>query len=166
MAQRKTQMENQPAMKVGIIGIGQVGLVLMTNIHKANNTQFILSAVCDTRPEIGQLVPQGVTFTREAAEVVKSCDVIMTCLPRAQDVKTVWERSIKDNLSKGQYWIDHTSSIHSQNEQLDREVTCLGAQFIEAPITGGLTALKRGEMCCLVAGKRTAVYRMKSLLKI
>ena len=30
----------------------------------------------------------------------------------------------------------------------------------------GLTALKRGEMCCLVAGKRTAVYRMKSLLKI
>ena len=94
-------MENQPAMKVGIIGIGQVGLVLMTNIHKANNTQFILSAVCDTRPEIGQLVPQGVTFTREAAEVVKSCDVIMTCLPRAQDVKTVWERSIKDNLSKG-----------------------------------------------------------------
>ena len=57
-------------------------------------------------------------------------------------------------LRKDSIWIDHSTTDYGQNVGFNEEVSKKGAHFLEAPITGGLHALKKGQMAVWVAGDR------------
>ena len=51
-------------------------------------------------------------------------------------------------------WIDHSTTDHEQNKVFAAALEEVGGELLEAPITGGLEALKKGQMAVWVAGNK------------
>ena len=51
-------------------------------------------------------------------------------------------------------WIDHSTTDHEQNKVFAAALESVGSELLEAPITGGLEALKKGQMAVWVAGNK------------
>ena len=62
---------------------------------------------------------------------------------------------ILQGLTEGKVWIDHSTTDYNQMMEFNEMVKAKGAYAIEAPITGGLAALKKGQMTVLLAGDET-----------
>jgi 3-hydroxyisobutyrate dehydrogenase-like beta-hydroxyacid dehydrogenase len=57
---------------------------------------------------------------------------------------------------QGKVWIDHTTTDFEQNFEFEKALAEKGAFLLEAPITGGLDALRKGQMAVWVAGNKDA----------
>ena len=75
-------------------------------------------------------------------------------MPKPPDVKLCFEgdAGILSGLSKEKIWVDHSTTDYTQMMEFNKLVTDKGAWAVEAPITGGLEALKKGQMTVFIAG--------------
>ena len=64
---------------------------------------------------------------------------------------------IMEGLSKDKIWIDHSTTDYEQMMDFNEQVITKQAVAIEAPVTGGLEALKKGQMTVLLAGPEERV---------
>ena len=87
-------------------------------------------------------------------------------LPKPPHVKAAFEGAdgILAGLDMGKVWVDHSTTDFNQNEEMDKAVKAKGANFLEAPITGGMDALRKGQMAVWVAGDKDAYAKVKSVL--
>lgn len=78
----------------------------------------------------------------------------ISALPKPPDVKLCFEgdAGILSGLSKEKIWVDHSTTDYTQMMEFNKLVTDKGAWAVEAPITGGLEALKKGQMTVFIAG--------------
>ena len=94
--------------------------------------------------------------SKTPAEMVSETDVVFTALPMPQHVKAVFEGSegLLAGMSEGKVWIDHSTTDYEQTVDLNAEVVKKGGRMLEAPVTGGLEALKKGQMTVFMAGDK------------
>ena len=100
-------------------------------------------------------------------EVAKAVDVIFTVLPMPQHVKAVFEGDdgLLAGLTEGKVWIDHSTTDYEQTEDMNEEVIKQGAKMLEAPVTGGLEALKKGQMTVFLAGEKPIADEMMPMME-
>ena len=77
-------------------------------------------------------------------------------LPKPVNVKAVFEGEdgLLEGLSEGKIWVDHSTTDYEQMMQFNELVKGKKASVMEAPITGGLEALKKGQMTVFMAGEK------------
>ncbi|XP_064122548.1 2-(hydroxymethyl)glutarate dehydrogenase-like [Macrobrachium nipponense] len=148
--------------RVGVIGCGQVGNAICHNLTRKG---YNVVAACDTDASKLDAIPSSIKRLVTPADVVKASEVIFTCLPKPPNVRTVAEGpdGILGSLSKGQVWIDHSTTEFEQTEIYMEEVKKLGGHMLESPITGGLEALQKGQMIALVGGDKAVVDAVQPL---
>ena len=81
---------------------------------------------------------------------------VFTALPMPQHVKAVFEgeEGLLAGMREGKVWIDHSTTDYEQTVELNSEVLKKGGRMLEAPVTGGLEALKKGQMTVFLAGDK------------
>lgn len=150
--------------KIGIIGIGQVGAAVAGNLLQKG---YQVTAVSD--PEASRLshLPPSVTRCGSPAEVLSLSDVVLTCLPKPNHVKAVAEGSdgLLKNFPAGKVWIDHSTTEYEQTVEYMAEVEGKGGYMLESPITGGLDALRKGQMVAYVGGRKDVTDAMMPVLE-
>ncbi|KAG7168010.1 3-hydroxyisobutyrate dehydrogenase-like 2 [Homarus americanus] len=67
-------------------------------------------------------------------------------------------------LSKDKVWIDHSTTDSDQTMVYSEEAQKVGAYVLEAPITGGLASLKKGQMVVHLGGDKRVADAMTPLL--
>ena len=77
-------------------------------------------------------------------------------MPKPANVKAVFEGEdgLLKGLSEGKIWVDHSTTDYEQMMQFNELVKDKNASVMEAPITGGLEALKKGQMTVFMAGEK------------
>ena len=87
-------------------------------------------------------------------------------LPKPMHVKAASEGpdGILSGLSSGKVWVDHSTTDHRQSKGFESAAASAGAAFLEAPITGGMDALRKGQMVAHVGGDRAAFDRVRPVL--
>ena len=55
------------------------------------------------------------------------------------------------SLQPGSIWVDHSTTDFNQNYEFSKQAAAKEAHILEAPITGGLEALKKGQMAVWVS---------------
>ena len=87
-------------------------------------------------------------------------------LPKPPDVlkAATGSNGILAGLKNGSVWIDHSTTSYEQNLMFEEEASKKGAHILESPITGGLEALKKGQMAVWVAGDVEAYKKTKAIL--
>ena len=120
-----------------------------------------MTSVLDLNTSLCSRFPDCKT-SKSPAEMVMETDVVFTALPMPQHVKAVFEgeSGLLAGMSEGKVWIDHSTTDYEQTVELNNEVVKKGGRMLEAPVTGGLEALKKGQMTVFLAGDQGWDWRV------
>lgn len=148
--------------KIGIIGMGNVGAAVATNLIAKN---YKVEIVMDKDQSACSRFKQC-QVAKTPQEVTEKSDIVISALPMPKHVKEVFAGTsgILSGLCSEKIWIDHSTTDYNQMMSFNEQVAAKGAFAIEAPITGGLEALKKGQMTVLMAGNEQKVAEVKPLM--
>ncbi|KAK7069189.1 hypothetical protein SK128_023779 [Halocaridina rubra] len=150
--------------KIGIVGCGNVGNAVAHNLVK--NGYNVVAAFDTDSTTVGQM-PMGIAHAKTPREVTEMTDVIVTGLPKPPNVKAAAEGpdGILTALKNDKVWIDHSTTDFQQTRVFSERARSQGGHVLEAPITGGLEALKKGQMVVHLGGDKEVAEAMEPLLK-
>ena len=155
-------------MKIGFIGLGNMGAPMALNLLKAGIELIVFDVV---HKNIDSVVQQS-NQKAAAAPSVKALaqhklDLILTMLPAAQHVRSVYLGSdgLLENVASGVLLID-SSTIDPQTA---REVSGLaktkGNTMLDAPVSGGTGGAQAGTLTFMVGGDESVFNTHKSLFE-
>jgi 3-hydroxyisobutyrate dehydrogenase len=150
---------------VGFVGVGNMGWPMAANLLKGG---FSVS-VADARREVAHNFVQqlGGTAPDTLAQLAATSDVVVTMLPTSAHVGTVLEGG-EDNvlagLKPGGIVVDMTSGQPEVTQALAAKVAAAGGVLIDAPVSGGVTRARTGELAIMVGGPKEAIARARPVL--
>jgi 3-hydroxyisobutyrate dehydrogenase-like beta-hydroxyacid dehydrogenase len=99
-------------MKVGFIGVGQMGIHMARNIRKAGFDLVVHDASKDAA---ARLLESGAEWAGTPAAVAESCRMVITCLPTPQIVEDVvlGPSGLKNGWQAGDVYIDMSTNAPS-----------------------------------------------------
>jgi len=152
-------------MKIGFIGLGNVGIGLAGSLTRAGH-KIIINDLDRSKAE--PLLQQGAIWAGSPAETAEGVDVLITCLPSSEAVNTVLtgENGAFSALSPGSIWVEMGTNIGSEILRLAQIGIERGIETLEAPITGGIHLVKSGDVTILCGGKLEVLGRVKPLLEV
>jgi len=150
-------------LKVGLVGMGHVGNAVCNNLLRKG---YNVTAMNDIKTENCRGFPDSIAVKNTAREVAEMSDIVVSGLPKPPDVykAATGPDGILEGLQKGSIWIDHSTTDYNQNLYFEEEASKKDCHVLEAPITGGLEALKKGQMAVWVAGDEEAYKISKPVL--
>jgi 3-hydroxyisobutyrate dehydrogenase len=160
-------------LRVGFIGIGNMGWPMAKNILKAGNN--VLQAdhklhVFDLDKKLlAKFVKEepNSLATAEAAAVAKASNVIVTMLPTGPIVRAVVLDMLESGaLAKDTIIVDMSSSEPSGTRQLAEHLATHGITLIDAPVSGGIPGAQAGTLTLMIGSNdEKAVERVTPVLQ-
>ena len=136
------------------------------NLQKGGHNLFLhsRSGVKDTA-----LIDGGGTECSSPAEVATAAEFIITMLPNTPDVEAVLfgEHGIAAGLTrKGKLVIDMSSIAPLATKAFAKRIRELGADYLDAPVSGGDVGAKNATLTIMVGGSEEAFARAKPLFEL
>jgi 3-hydroxyisobutyrate dehydrogenase-like beta-hydroxyacid dehydrogenase len=141
-------------VKVGFIGVGNMGGPMCRNIIKRSNHAV---TVFDLNPgAVKTCTDLGASAAKSIAEVTKAADVVMTSLPMPRDVEAValGESGILANINAEQTYIDLSTNAPSMVKKIGAAMAAKGIPMLDAPVSGGTTGAEAATIAIMVGGDR------------
>ncbi|TDN62765.1 2-hydroxy-3-oxopropionate reductase [Paraburkholderia sp. BL10I2N1] len=147
--------------KAGFIGLGIMGKPMAANLLKngVSLAAFTRSGVPD------DLKQAGAVACDSPAAVAAHADVIFIMVPDTPDVERVLfdEQGLADALRPGQTVVDMSSISPMATREFAARVQKHGAEYLDAPVSGGEVGAKAGSLTIMVGGKQASFDRVKPL---
>jgi 3-hydroxyisobutyrate dehydrogenase len=152
-------------MRVGFIGVGQLGQHLAANVLRA---AFPL-VVHDRHPDAAAaLLAVGATWAGSPRDAAAAADTVITCLPSPAAVASVvaGDSGVLAGLQSGGTWIDMSTNDHHEVQRLAALAAARGIACLEAPVTGGVHKAAAAAITVLVGGERAVYEAHLPLLRV
>jgi 3-hydroxyisobutyrate dehydrogenase len=151
---------------VGFVGVGNMGWPMATCLHRAG---FTLS-VNDVRREVADnFVQQVGGFAPDSLrDLAAKSDVVITMLPTSAIVRHVLatgEDTLMAGLRPGTIVIEMSSGEPTVTQELAERVRELGAELIDAPVSGGVPRARTGELAIMAGGDGAVIDRVLPVLE-
>ncbi len=150
-------------MKVGFIGLGIMGAPMAGHLLAAGHELFVNSR--SKYP--ADITQRGATICEAPAAVAKNSEVVIIMVPDTPDVEKVLfgKGGVAEGLSKGKLVIDMSSISPIATKDFAKRVNALGADYLDAPVSGGEVGAKAGSLTIMVGGPDAAFARAKPLFE-
>ncbi|MGJ8605779.1 MAG: NAD(P)-dependent oxidoreductase [Marivita sp.] len=148
--------------RIGVIGAGLMGAGMASCLLRTGHPVIVLAN--RNRAPIDALVQQGATEADSAETLVQTCDVVLTCLPKADTVLALANQLVP-MVRPDQVWIDTTSSTPEASITIANMLAAQGAIFADAPVTGGPPQASSGELASLVGCAEAHFPLIQSLVQ-
>ena len=155
------------ALKVGFIGVGNMGSPMAGNILK----QSFPMIVFDLNPKaMENLVQAGATKAGSAGEVVDNSEIVLTSLPASPDVEATYLEpgGLVDRARPGTILIDLSSVLPSTPRRIEPRAKARGVHFLEAPVSGGVSGgvsgARAATLAIMVGGDAEPLSRARPVL--
>lgn len=158
-------MAHLDGWKVGFIGLGLMGKHMARNLYAAGACVVIhnrSSAIID------ELTAEGMTPTTSPLDVAKRSSVILLMLTNTPAVESVLSGidGLLDGLSDGDIVIDMSTTKVPTTRELAAAVRAKGAEYIDAPVSGGTTGAKAGTLTIMAGGTATAIECVEPIFDV
>lgn len=149
---------------VGFIGLGVMGRPMAAHLQRGGHRLFF-HVRREPPPEI---VASGAIACPSAREVAARAETIILMLPNTPDVQSVifGPEGLAAALGPGKLVIDMSSISPGATRDFARRVTSLGAQYLDAPVSGGETGAKAGTLTIMVGGPQESFARALPLFQL
>lgn len=150
-------------MKVGFIGLGIMGTPMALHLVNKGHQLFV-----HTRSQVPEAVTAaGGVRVDSAAAVAREAEVIFTMVPDTPDVEAVLfgKNGVAEGLSKGKVVVDMSSISPMATKAFAKRINELGADYIDAPVSGGEVGAKAGTLTIMCGGDAAVFERVKPLLE-
>lgn len=150
--------------KVGLIGVGNMGLGMSRNILKAGHEL----TVYDVRPEpLETLAQEGARAAASPREVGAAADTVFIMVLNVAQVKEalLTERGLLAGLKPGATIICTATIGRSQVIEVAELVTAKGVNMVDAPVSGGAPGASAGTLTMMVAAQNETFAASKLVLE-
>ena len=156
-------MPDQPA--VGFIGLGIMGGPMALNLLRAGYPLVVHNR---TRAKEEPLVSEGAAAAASPREVAAASDVVITMLPDSPDVEAVYlgHDGVIAGARDGQLLIDMSSIAPAVARSVSSAARDLGADALDAPVSGGDVGAREGTLSIMVGGPEDAFERARPLFEV
>lgn len=143
--------------KVGFVGLGAMGSVMSPLLVKAGYQVFGYDIIANIDESSG--VKQLDTLDDFA-----QFDSIIFMLPNSKIVSEVVTKLLEINTKS--ILIDMSSSDPRETKKLGKIISSRGLKFIDAPVSGGVSRAKTGDLMIMAGGKEEDLEIVKDLLSV
>ena len=152
-------------MKIGFIGVGNMGGPMCRNIIKKSNhevTVFDLGA-----DAVKRCTDLGAKAAGSIAELAAGAEVIMTSLPMPADVEAValGPGGIGENARPGTIYFDLSTNAPVVVRRIAEALRAKGITMLDAPVSGGTVGAEAGTVAIMVGGDAKAFETHLPLLR-
>ena len=94
-------------------------------------------------------------------EVAEKSEIVIIMVPDTPDVEAVLfgEGGVGEGLSKGKIVVDMSSISPIATKEFAKKVNALGADYLDAPVSGGEVGAKAASLTIMVGGSEEAFAR-------
>jgi 2-hydroxy-3-oxopropionate reductase len=148
---------------VGFIGLGTMGRPMAGHLQAAGHRLFLH----DVGPVAPELVAAGGTACKSGKQVAEESDVIIIMVPDTPDVDAVLfaPNGVAEGLSKGKTVVDMSSISPLATKQFAKKINARGADYLDAPVSGGEVGAKAASLTIMVGGPERAFNAVKPLFE-
>ena len=150
-------------MKIGYIGLGNVGAKLATSLLRKGFDVTVL----DVEPAAMKPLQQaGARIADNARSLAENNDIVITCLPSPRISAEVLEADAGAlaGLAPGKIWLEMSSTDVADLKRLGQLVETKGADALDCPVSGGCHRAATGNIAIFAGGRREAFERVLPLL--
>lgn len=140
-------------MKVGFIGLGQVGAKLAGSLQR---NSFDLT-VCDINADVtAEFEVRGARVANTPAALASTVDVVITCLPSPKASASVIEGQdgVMSVAHEGLTWLEMSTTDATEVVRLGTELAKRGAHTLDCPVSGGCHRAATGNISIFASGSR------------
>jgi 2-hydroxymethylglutarate dehydrogenase len=161
---RAMHWEENMAVRVGFIGLGNMGNPMAGNVLKQG---FTLTVYDKNPTAMSNLVAAGAVGADSACGVTDASEVILTCLPGSPEVEGLYlgPDGLIAKARPGSTLIDLSSVLPATPRKLEPLARARGLQFLEAPVSGGVTGAQAATLAIMVGGEASLLERVRPILR-
>ena len=156
--------------KLGFIGLGIMGAPMAGHLINAGHEVFL-----STRSQVkAELLTGKAVACGSAQEVAERADIIFMMLPDTPDVEKVLfgAKGVAAGLAsgrnggKGKVVVDMSSISPMATKAFATRINELGADYLDAPVSGGEVGAKAASLTIMVGGAEATFDRVKPLFEL
>ena len=152
-----------PTPLLGFIGLGLMGRPMSLNLLKAG---FPLTVWNRTRARTEDPARAGARVAATPREVAANSDIVLTIVSDPPALESVlWGADgVLAGLQRGSVLIDSSTVSPALARRAAAACAERGADFLDAPVTGGTWGAEKGELVFMVGGKHEVLERVQTVL--
>ena len=129
-------------MQVGFIGLGNVGGKLSGSLLR-NGVSLKVHDLDEALVE--SFVAKGAKNGVSPAEMMQSCDIVITCLPNPAASAAVVQAMLA-HVKPGKIWLEMSTTDEAEVKRLGALVQAKGGQAVDCPVSGGCHRANTGNI--------------------
>jgi len=151
-------------MKIGFIGIGQMGRHMSRRILEAG---YELTVNDINEEAAAPLLKKGAEWADSPAAVARACRVVISSLPKPQDVEAVvyGKDGLMQGWRKGDIYIDMSTNSPTLIRRIAADAKAKGVSVLDAPVSGGVKGADAGTLAIMVGGEEAALEKARKVLE-
>ena len=151
--------------RIGFVGLGMMGLPMAKNLVEAGYTVTVFDLDAGAIEEAQGF---GASPASTGAEVAAQSDIIITMVPDSPHVEAAiaGNGGIIEGIRPESVVIEMSTILPETGKRMAELLAEKGADFVDAPVTGGVAGAEAGSMSILVGGDAEALERTLPVLSI
>jgi 3-hydroxyisobutyrate dehydrogenase len=150
-------------MRVGFIGLGNMGGPMAMHILEAGHTLTVYDARREAAsPHLGK----GARWAESPMAVAAASEIVFTSLPGPKEVESValGEGGVLQGASSGSVYIDLSTSSPTLIRRIHDLYREKGVHVLDAPVSGGPIGAQQATLAVMVGGDQAVYQRVKPVL--
>jgi 3-hydroxyisobutyrate dehydrogenase len=148
-------------MKIGFIGLGNMGGGMAANLVKAGHD---VRAFDLSEPALAQAEKAGCTRAGSAREAAVDAEAVVTMLPAGTHVRAVYAESLIGTAPTSALLIDCSTVDIASARAVAALALDQGYEAVDAPVSGGIAAANGGTLTFMVGGAPDGFARAEPIL--
>ena len=153
---------NSKELSIGFIGAGNMGLPMIRNLIKAKFTVKVF----DINPKVTKSLNRNKVTTVNNLRAIANSNYVISMLPNTNDVEDVFneKNGINQFLNAGTIVIDMSTISSKASIEIAKKLQKKQIQFLDAPVSGGVTGAIDGTLSIMVGGKKETYKKSINIL--
>jgi 3-hydroxyisobutyrate dehydrogenase-like beta-hydroxyacid dehydrogenase len=152
-------------MKIGFIGVGNMGGPMCRNIIKKSGHEVIVGDL--SAAAVKACTDLGARAGGTPREIAAEADVVMTSLPMPADVERValGPDGIGEGAHEGLVYFDLSTNSPLVVRRVAEQLVAKGITMLDAPVSGGVIGAEKGTIAIMVGGEQAIFEIHRPLLQ-
>jgi len=149
-------------LRTGVIGLGAMGAPMARNLNKAGYLYQIWNRSSGKAQALA--LELDVSISDNPAAMADACSVLITSVSADNDLLEVIQ-ALAPSVGPETVVVD-TSTVSRDTARIAaRQLDALGAQFLDAPVSGGVEGARKGTLAMMVGGDAETLSRVQPVLE-
>lgn len=149
-------------MKIGFIGLGNMGSKMVMNLLENNYMVFGYDVVAKS---LDKLLPYGLKKISSLEDIPGDIDVLITMLPNGEIVEQVYDQ-IVNNFKPNTLFTDCSTIDVNKAKVLHKKCEKVNLLSLDAPVSGGVGGAESGTLTFMAGGTEKAYQKMLPLFEV